>query len=237
MASLSQNLKNISLSALDWLFPPACLGCGKEGDFICQECFAKVRLVPNKVCNLCGNFTSKKGYCPNCARNKPEYSGFRAFAYYEGTIRKAIQQLKYHNDLGIGRYLAGFLELTYARTGWDADLVVPIPIGAAKREQRGYNQAERLAQPFCERTGISYCPEALSRIHEFSSQVGLNEKERQANVRNAFIAAAKLVKGKSVLLIDDVFTSGATMQAAASEVLSAGADTVWCLTLAKVGFD
>lgn len=233
--TLQQRIRKVSLAVFDWFFPPACLGCGLEGVFICSDCFAKVNLVPNSVCNLCGGFTSKKGFCPDCSRNKPSYSGFRAFAFYDGVIRKAIQQLKYHNDIGIGDYLAEFLVESYLRTGWQADVVVPIPIGEVKREQRGYNQAGRLAKPVAENLNLNYRPQALRRIHEVSSQVGLNESERHENVRNAFMANSTWIMDKKVLLIDDVYTSGATMQAAANELIIGGAETVWCLALAKVG--
>ncbi len=232
-----RSFRNLSLSVLDWVFPPSCVGCGKEGVFICSKCFLDVNLVPGNVCNTCGNFTSKKGFCPQCARYPVSYSGFRAFAYYDGVIRKSIQQLKYHNDPGIGRYLADFLLTTYQRTTWDADVIVPIPIGETKREQRGYNQAERLAEPLAEKLELDYQPEALIRIHEKYSQVGLNVEERRANVRDAFMARSKLIKDKNVLLVDDVFTSGATMESASSELIQAGANKVWCITLAKVNHD
>ncbi len=231
-------VKNFTLSiartALDWLFPPTCLGCGEEGVFICPECFSKIKLVPRDVCNYCGAYTSKKGKCANCHDRQLPYAGFRAFAFYEGVIRKAIHHLKYQNDLTIGRYLAGLLTMVYQRTNWEADLVVPIPIGEQKRYERGYNQAERLAKPLAELLEIPFTSEALIRINEISSQVGLNHEERRENVREAFVANARLLEGKKVLLVDDVFTSGATMEAAASEVMAAGATRVFCLTVAKV---
>lgn len=226
--------QNISRTTLDWLFPPTCLGCGEEGVFFCPECFSKIKLVPQTVCNYCGGFTSKKGKCPNCANKRLPYAGFRAFAYYDGVVRKAIHHLKYQNDLTIGRYLAGWLQLVYQRTDWEVDLIVPIPIGEQKRVERGYNQAERLAKPLSEMLEIPFTSEALIRINEISSQVGLNHDQRQENVRQAFVAKAQSVKQKSVLLLDDVFTSGATMEAAATELMQAGASKVFCLTVAKV---
>jgi ComF family protein len=221
-------------TALDWLFPPTCLGCGEEGVFICPECFSKIKLVPRDVCNYCGSFTSKNGKCPNCDNKQSPYSGFRAFAYYDGTIRKAIHHLKYQNDLTIGRYLAGLLKLVYQRTDWEVDLIVPIPIGEQKRLERGYNQAERLAKPLAELLEIPFRSDALIRINEISSQVGLNHVERQENVRQAFVANSPQVKGRIVLVVDDVYTSGATMEAAATELMAAGAKRVYCLTVAKV---
>ncbi len=219
---------------VDWLFPPTCLGCGEEGVFICPECFSKVKLVPRDVCNYCGSFTSKKGECPNCDGKKLPYTGFRAFAYYDGVVRQAIHHLKYQNDLTIGRYLAGWLQLVYQRTDWDTDLIIPIPIGEQKRLERGYNQAERLSKPLSELLGIPYTCDALVRINEISSQVGLNHEQRRENVRQAFVARAREVKNKNILLVDDVFTSGATMEAAATELMAAGSTKVFCLTVAKV---
>ncbi len=177
---------------------------------------------------------SKKGKCPNCYDKKLPYAGFRAFAYYDGVVRKAIHHLKYQNDLTIGRYLAGLLQLVYQRTDWDVELIVPIPIGEQKKQERGYNQAERLAKPLSDLLNIPLSCDALVRINEISSQVGLNHEERRENVRQAFIAKALQVKGKRVLVVDDVFTSGATMEAAAAELMGAGAAKVYCLTVAKV---
>jgi len=234
LGQLKRFSQNISRTALDWLFPPTCLGCGEEGVFICPECFSKIKLVPRDVCNYCGAFTSKKGKCPNCENKNLPYTGFRAFAYYDGVVRKAIHHLKYQNDLTIGRYMAGWLQLVYQRTGWEVDLIVPIPIGEQKRLERGYNQAERLAKPLSELLEITFTADALIRINEISSQVGLNHEQRQKNVRQAFVAKAQEVKSKRVLLVDDVFTSGATMEAAASELIAAGASKVFCLTVAKV---
>lgn len=226
--------QNLSRTALDWLFPPTCLGCGEEGVFVCSECFSKIKLVPRDVCNYCGAFTNKKGKCLNCEGKTLPYKGFRAFAYYDGVVKKAIHHLKYQNDLTIGRYLDGWLQLVYQRTGWEVDLIVPIPIGEQKRLERGYNQAERLVKPLAEMLDIPFTCDGLIRINEISSQVGLNHQQRQENVRQAFVAKAQEIKCKRVLLVDDVFTSGATMEAAATELVAAGAMEVFCLTVAKV---
>jgi len=228
--------QSIARTALDWLFPPTCLGCGEEGVFICPECFSKIKLIPRDVCNYCGSYTSKKGKCPNCHGKVLPYAGFRAFAYYDGVIRKAVHHLKYQNDLTIGRYLAGLQKLVYERTDWEVDLIVPIPISEQKRAERGYNQSERLVKPLSEFLNIPFSNDALIRINETSSQVGLNKEERRENVRQAFVAKTNPVKGKKVLVVDDVFTSGATMEAAATELRGAGASKVYCLTVAKVSY-
>lgn len=232
-----QTIQKIGTEIIDWLFPPACLGCGKEGVVICQECFSSIQLVPKNVCNFCGDFTSKQGRCPRCEKHKPSYSGFRAFAYYDGIIRTAIHKLKYQNDIGIGNYLAELLKTELLRTNWEIDTIVPVPIGEEKRKTRGYNQAERLAKPLASLTSIEYKPLALKRIRESASQVGLDRSARQANVKDAFIAQANLIKDKTILIVDDVFTSGATMEACSSELLYAGAKKIYCLTLAKVNHD
>jgi ComF family protein len=230
----SQQIKNAGYNALDWLFPPICLGCGEEGVFICPDCFSKIYLIPQDVCSYCGSYTSKSGRCANCFGKVLPYEAYRGFAFYDGVIRKGIHHLKYQNDLTIGRYLAKILKTVYDRAGWVVDLIVPIPIGEKKMEERGYNQAERLARPLSDLLNLPMIPEALIRINEISSQVGLNQTERRENVRQAFVAKANLVRGKCVLLVDDVFTSGATMEAASTELKQAGASKVFCLTVAKV---
>ncbi len=115
-------------------------------------------------------------------------------------------------------------------------MVVPVPLGVARKKERGYNQASLLAYPLALRFNLAYRPKALWRVRETKSQVSLNRQERQKNVSEAFKAGAKLVNEKTILVIDDVTTSGATLDACAVALLKAGAKKVYGLTLARAEF-
>lgn len=223
--------------AIDWVFPPHCLGCGLEGEVICPECYGTIKRVPTNVCPYCNAYVSKLGYCPNCANRKPAYTQYRAFAYYGGVIREAIHQLKYQNDVGVARVLASYLLKVIQAENWEIDLVIPIPLSKRKQEQRGYNQAERLARPVAEALKKPLSTEGLSRIREKASQVDLNVQSRRENVRGVFEAEPAIVKGKRILLIDDVFTTGATLESASQALRDAKSDRVYAVTVGKSDFN
>jgi ComF family protein len=117
--------------------------------------------------------------------------------------------------------------------GWDVGIVAPVPLGIARLKERGYNQAALIARPFSLALGLPYAPEALQRRRETHSQVGLSIAERKENVAGAFSARRDVVASRSVLLIDDVATSSATLDACASALRMDGANQVYCLTLAR----
>jgi ComF family protein len=118
-------------------------------------------------------------------------------------------------------------------TAWKVDLVIPVPISLSRRSERGYNQAALLARPMALYFGMNYQPRALKKSRETHSQVGLSFDERQANVQGAFIAERLIIQGKDVLVVDDVTTSGATLNSCAQALRLAGAKEVYCLTLAR----
>jgi ComF family protein len=151
-------------------------------------------------------------------------------------LRHAIHQLKYYGDLALGEALARPMIDLYSELHWQVDLVVPVPLGIARRAERGYNQASLLAWPIALSCDLSYRPKALRRWRETPSQVGLNMLERRLNLLDAFQARPDLVDGKAVLLVDDVTTTGATMQACALALRKAGVDRIYGLTLARTAF-
>ncbi len=223
--------------AIDWIFPPHCLGCGLEGEIICPDCYATIKRIPANVCPYCNAYVSTSGHCPSCKNQKPPYAQFRAFAYYGGVIREAVHQLKYQNDVGVARVLASYLlKVIHAET-WKIDLVVPVPLSRSKQEQRGYNQAERLAQPVAQALGKPISTEGLLRIRENASQVDLDVKSRRENVRGVFEADPTIVKGKRILLIDDVFTTGATLESASKALRDAKSDLVYAVTVGRSDFN
>jgi ComF family protein len=220
-------------SGLDWLFPPSCGGCGVRGMRWCQKCQENTRLIPALVCPICGNAQNSTAKCQKCRTYLPVYTALRSWAVFEGPLRNALHRLKYKGDLALGEVLARPLVDLFTRLGWKVDLVTSVPIGVARRGERGYNQATLLARPLALNVGLDFQPDALSKTRETRTQVGLSISDRRTNVAGAFSANPKRVMQKHVLLIDDVTTSGATIEACAKALLDAGASQVFGLTLAR----
>ncbi len=116
---------------------------------------------------------------------------------------------------------------------WSVDMLIPAPLGKARLQERGYNQVALVAQPLAYELGIAYAPDGLKKMRETKSQVGLNITERQENVREAYQADPSVVKRKSILLMDDVATTGSTINACTEALLSAQAEAVYALTVAR----
>ncbi len=150
-------------------------------------------------------------------------------------MRKAIHRLKYKRDVALGEALAQPMIRCLQTQAWPIDLVAPVPLGLARKAERGYNQAALLARPIALSLGLEYRSNIVWRGRETRSQVGLSAEARRENVAGAFWAKAVQVRGKRVLIVDDVLTTGATVNACAQAVIEAGAECVYGLTLARAG--
>ena len=219
--------------SLDWLFPPVCGGCNRAGFRWCPDCRQQVQIVPEPVCCTCGLPLSRPGQCPGCKAAVPPYAMMRSWLVFEGPIRHALHKLKYRRNVALGDALAQHLAEYVGTLGWPADLVVPVPLGKKRAKERGYNQVGLVAMPLAAVNHWRYTPRALARSRETRSQVGLTVAERKENVSGAFRADAALVSGATVLLLDDVATTGATLSACTTALLDAGVRTVYALSLAR----
>ena len=157
----------------------------------------------------------------------------RSWAVFEGPIRNAIHALKYRRNLALGDTFARYLSEYVIKLGWQADLVIPVPLGGQRMKSRGYNQAGLMAKPLSSRLGWKFSPKLLVRVRETRTQVGLSPKERKLNISGAFRAEPAIAVGKSILLLDDVATTGATLAACSEALAASGAKTIYALTLAK----
>ena len=177
--------------------------------------------------------TAGESLCLQCQANPPKYCALRSWVVYEGAIRRAIHQLKYNGDVSLGEYLARPIMAMLGELDWAVDLIVPVPVTPKRSEERGYNQAALLAYPITLSLQLSYRPKSLLKTREVPSQVGLTFDQRIQNVRGVFKGNLDLVEGKTVLVVDDVITSGATMNECASALLGVGARRVYGITLAR----
>jgi ComF family protein len=163
----------------------------------------------------------------------PPFSALRSWAVFEGPVRAAVHQLKYRRNVALGDALARPMADFCRRLDWPVEIVVPVPLGKRRLQERGYNQVGLIAMPLAALNRWRYAPRALSRLRETKSQVGLSAVERRENVQGAFRADPRPVSGRTILLMDDVATTGATISACAEALLSAGAKAVFALTLAR----
>ncbi len=220
---------------LDWVFPPQCAGCGKPGTRWCEDCRAEVREVGEIVCPCCGKPQPHNAICRECAAQPPCFHSLRSWGIYEGSLREVIQGLKYKRDLALGQTLAEQMLPAVRNQGWPVQMVVPIPLSKSRQAERGYNQAGLIARPLAMAFDLAYSPKALERWRETRSQVGLNGAERRKNVSGVFRADGRLVRGRNILLIDDVATTGSTLSSAAEALMASGAAQVFAFTAARAG--
>ena len=218
---------------LDWLFPPTCGGCGKVGYRWCEECRHGSMPIAEPLCVVCGLPQPQSGICAECKRSRPSYAALRSWLAFEGPIRNALHRMKYRRDLGLGEALAIPISLFLSEYAWKVDLVVPIPLSRQRARERGYNQVGLVAFPLALSLRLKYGADALMRARHTRSQVGLTAGERRTNVRGAFRGQARQLAGKSILLMDDVATTGSTLASASDAALEAGAREVYCLTIAR----
>jgi ComF family protein len=157
----------------------------------------------------------------------------RSWAVFDSPIQNALHTIKYRRNIGladsIAMQMAGFVR----SLGWDVDLIMPAPLGRGRLRERGYNQVALVARPLAYEVGWEYAPDAMKKIRETRSQVGLTVSERRENVSKAYQADPAKVKRRSVLLMDDVSTTGSTISACAEALLAAGAREVFALTIAR----
>jgi len=219
-------------SALDLFFPPVCGGCGKFGFHWCVDCQQRVKILRGTLCEVCGLPLDKAGICDTCRADRPYFAALRAWAVFENPIQTALHKLKYRRDFSMGDSLASQMLSFVRELNWPIDMIIPIPLGKQRRRERGYNQVGMIAKPLAMALNVEYAPNELMRRKETRTQVGLTKAERRENVEDAFQAGAG-VGGKTVLVMDDVSTTGSTLSSSAKTLYSCGAKDVYALTVAR----
>jgi len=235
---------------LDWLYPPRCRFCGESvfgaGDCFCRFCRERIRLITHPLCSVCGRpFLDTSGddhLCGNCLARRPHFVRARAWACYptqdgeEHPLREVVQRFKYGRKVSLGKPLGRMMAIDCREFfhGRDLDLIVPVPLHPKRLRWRGFNQSVILAREIGKEWNLPFDPFVLARSRETPPQTQLNEEERKKNIRRAFsVQSRRSLKGKAVLLIDDVYTSGATVNECSRALMRGGAREVSVLTLAR----
>jgi len=219
-------------SLLDLLFPPRCVVCRREdADWFCAACRSKIKKILPPLCNRCGLPLHAQA-CSHCQRLPLRIDGIRAMAYFEGNLRQAIHAFKYNHHPELARVLGKMLGDHLSAFPLPADAIAPVPLHKSRQDARGYNQSFLIAQALSLEHNLPCWEGALTRVRATRSQIELGAAERRANVEDAFQADER-VAGARVLLIDDVCTTGSTLDACSVALKLRGAKSVWGLALAR----
>ena len=203
--------------ALDLLFPRFCVGCGKESDSICNSCQTSLMRIEPPVCPRCGKPQKNDKLRSSCVDWQADIAGICSPFRFEGVMRKAIHEFKYRNLRAITITLAQLLNDYLVANPIPRDVLVPLPLHDKRLRERGYNQSALLAGELSRLTGLAVIDNCLVRSHHNLPQATTsNVEERRQNVKGLFNCRNEVLKGKNVLLIDDVATPGATLDACAS---------------------
>jgi ComF family protein len=235
---------NVWRTGLDVIFPPLCLGCQTRlvnHDALCSDCWRQIDFIRPPLCDRLGlplpYDIGGTMISAAAAANPPPFERARAVARYDGLMRKLIHEFKFNDTHDARRLFGRWLCQTAPELINAADCIVPVPLARLRLLSRRYNQAQILAAELSRQTAKPCLPLALLRTRSTSRQIGLTRRERERNVSGAFAVAPGAIAeiaGKSVLLIDDVMTTGATATAATKALKKAGAARVDVLALALV---
>lgn len=220
--------------ALNLLFPQWCVGCGKEGCLICPSCYRSLPRIMPPICPKCGKPQSSGTLCPGCIGRQTEIDGIRSPFRFDGVVRQAIHQLKYRNLRTLSVPLSELLKDYLVANPVPGQVLVPVPLHPKRIRERGYNQSSLLAHKLGKLINLPIVDDCLIRLRPTPPQARTSTvAERQSNVARAFSCRDHRLQDKQVLLIDDVSTSGATLNACAIALKAAGATSVWGLVLAR----
>ena len=243
-ANASSAGKQLFRAAIDGIYPPSCTGCGRqtaEPGALCGACWNSIKFISRPYCEIYGTpFSTELGDGMVSARaiaDPPPYARSRAAVAYQGLAMRFVHGLKFQDRQDNAAWMAGWMARAAPELLADADVIVPVPLHWQRMVSRRFNQSALLAQKLALQGGKPFAPLALKRIKPTVTQRGLSAKERDTNMKRAFLVPESRsieVQGRRVLLIDDVITTGATVSEAAKALLKAGASDVDVLAFAIV---
>jgi len=205
---------------LEIFFPKRCLGCGKEGFWICRDCYKQ---IPQEESSF--------------VRSAPPLDGVFWAARFQGVLREAIHALKYEGVREVAAVLSELVAKRFEEAGleFESGILVPVPLSKKREAERGFNQAVLLAEELKKRLGFEVLRGGLVKTKETFSQTGLTKEERKKNVKGSFsfVGEKKSLEKNTIFLVDDVMTTGSTLKECARVLKKAGAGTVWGLVIAR----
>lgn len=233
----------IKETVLNILFPRRCPVCGEitrpEGSLICPSCLPKLSLVTNPVCKKCGKeiLDPAAEFCEDCRRRRHAFEYGVALYNYNEAARRSMAQVKYNNKREYLDFYGAALAARYGRRirAMKADAIVPVPVHPQRRRKRGFNQAEVLARVLGKRLEIPVVPGMLLRTKKTQPQKNLNAAERLKNLSGAFAAGTVPAGVRSVLLVDDIYTTGSTIEACARTLRAAGVERIYFAVVCATG--
>jgi len=227
---------------LNLVFPPQCLHCDAlvpQNGTLCLPCWQQVQFISDPLCECCGlpfEFAEAGSMCADCLHTRPPFAHARTALRYDDHSSALITRLKYADQTQLAAVYGPWLAKAGKELIARSDAIVPVPLHYFRFVKRRYNQSALLAQSLAKHTALPVLPDILTRTRPTKPQTGLTRKQREDNVKGAFSANPKHthhIKGKNILLVDDVFTTGSTLQACTKALLKAGAMQVNVLTLAR----
>lgn len=217
-------------------FPPFCMSCGIAAELLCCDCAAKIKPVSSPHCPRCHLpiFGEENHECHSCRHTQPQYDDHRSLVLYDDSSRKLIHQFKYQENHAVKRLLKSWLQKWQNDTN-DVDLIVAVPLLPKKLKQRGFNQSHEIAKILGRMWKKPVQRQLLERVKQNADQVGRTRDDRIKNIKGNFVVRRpEMVIGKKVLLVDDVHTTGATLNEVARVLKKAGAKKVFARTIAMV---
>jgi ComF family protein len=233
---LTATWSRIGRAALDLVFPPRCAVCGRGGSFLCDACREALPLALPPRCPTCWQRLRGSAPCQDCGGHRPAFTGVRAACAFDGPARDLVHALKYKHFRALAQPMALLMARCLREHSVPADVLVPVPLHPVRRRVRGYDQSVLLARELGKAAGLPVAERAIVRRRATPPLArGLGASERRQSVEGAFAVRGDQPEAGSrrVLLIDDVTTTGATLDACARALLAGGVTSVWALTFAR----
>jgi ComF family protein len=243
-AAVRPAIQSALVAMLELVFPPVCMTCGglvsTDRRQLCGACVDRIVRIRSPLCVICGKPFLTTGdtdhLCGACMHKSPPFAEARSFGIYGGVLLDAVHLFKYHHRTALSSVLSG-LAATHDWGGFNPkryDIMAPVPLFRRRLYERGFNQAMLLCRGLGDVWGIEVEETSLARTRQTAPQIRLTPAEREKNVRGAFAVTGGAFKGRQVLLVDDVYTTGATVTECTRVLMDAGAEAVGVLTIARV---
>lgn len=239
MDQYNKIIENLMKGIINILYSPVCPICGNilrvNNNEICKDCKNKIKYLNEPTCKKCGKqlIQEEQEYCYDCSKKEHSYTRGLALCIYDDTIRKSIYNLKYNNKREYAKVYANEIILHYKPKilKWEAEALIPIPLHISRMRKRGFNQAEDLGRELAKQLELPLLTRYVKRVKKTIPQKELNHKQRRNNLKKAFKIVDNDVKLKKVILIDDIYTTGATIDSIAELLKESGVVEIYFITI------